>query len=112
MTGGADTGGLWVAKLQAFVPDRLYPTLYLLQTWTTQQEALAAVQRKWRILFPDEEALVWHAPGPVSLPGPVRRPRPGRAGRTLQLGFCSSADTNGLHSTRGPQMLRKSTGWT
>ena len=35
--------GLWVAKLQAFVPDRLYPTLYLLQTWATRQEAIEAV---------------------------------------------------------------------
>jgi len=64
--------GLWVAKLQAFVPDRLYPTLYLLQT---QQEAIEAVKRKWRILFPDEEALAWHNPVPVPLPNPARRPR-------------------------------------
>jgi hypothetical protein len=40
------------------------------------------VQRKWRILFPDEEAFTWHDPAPVSLSSPARRPRPseGRAG--------------------------------
>jgi hypothetical protein len=74
--------GLWVAKLQAFVPDRLYPTLYLLQTCATPQEALEAVKRKWRLLFPDEEAFIWHDPAPVVLSSLPRRPRPseGRAG--------------------------------
>jgi len=67
--------GLWVAKLQAFVPGRLYPTLYLLQTYTTRQEALEALKRKWRILFPDEEDLAWHDPVPALLPSPPRRPR-------------------------------------
>jgi hypothetical protein len=77
-----EQAGLWVAKLQAFVPDRLYPTLYLLQAYTTRQEAIAALRRKWRILFPDEAALTWHDPVPGALPSPPRRPRPseGRAG--------------------------------
>ena len=66
---------LWVAKLQAFVPDRLYPTLYLLRTCTTRQEAIEALRRKWRILFPDEETLAWHEPVPVLLPSPPHRPR-------------------------------------
>jgi hypothetical protein len=66
---------LWVARLQAFVPDRLYPTVYLLQTCATRQEALAAVQRKWRMLFPDEEAFTWHDPVPVLLASVPRRPR-------------------------------------
>ena len=70
-----EQAGLWVAKLQAFVPDRLYPTLYLLQTWATQQEAIAALRRKWHILFPDEDALTWHDPALVSLPSSPRRPR-------------------------------------
>jgi hypothetical protein len=70
-----EQSGLWVAKLQAFVPGRLYPTLYLLQTYTTRQEALAALQRKWRILFPAEDAFAWHDPVPVLLPSPPRRPR-------------------------------------
>ena len=70
-----EQANLWVAKLRAFVPGRLYPTLYLLQTYTTRQEAIEALKRKWRILFPDEEALAWHDPVPVSLPSPPRRPR-------------------------------------
>jgi len=77
-----EQAGLWIAKLQAFVPGRLYPTLYLLQTCTTRQEAIEALRRKWRILFPDEETLAWHEPVPVLLPSPPRRPRPseGREG--------------------------------
>jgi hypothetical protein len=70
-----EQAGLWVAKLQAFVPGRLYPTLYLLRTCTTRQEAIEALRRKWRILFPDEEALAWHDPVSVLLPSPPRRPR-------------------------------------
>ena len=67
--------GLWVAKLQAFVPDRLYPTLYLLQSVATRQAAIEALRRKWRLLFPDEDALVWHAPVTLAPPSPFRRPR-------------------------------------
>ena len=65
----------WVAKLQAFVPDRLYPTSYLLRQFATRQEASAALVRKWHILFPDEAELVWHDPVMVSPPSPPRRPR-------------------------------------
>jgi hypothetical protein len=71
----AEQAGLWVAKLQAFVPGRLYPTLYLLQTYTTRQEAIEALRRKWRILFPTEDAFAWHDPVPVALPNSPRRPR-------------------------------------
>ena len=70
-----EQAGLWVAKLRAFVPGRLYPTLYLLQTHTTRQEAIEALKRKWRILFPDEDALAWHDPVSVLLPSPPHRPR-------------------------------------
>ena len=70
-----EQAGLWVAKLQAFVPGRLYPTLYLLRTCTTRQEAIEALRRKWRILFPDEEAFAWHDPVSVLLPSPPRRLR-------------------------------------
>ena len=70
-----EQAGLWVAKLQAFVSDRLYPTLYLLQTYTTRQEAIEALRRKWRILFPEEEALAWHEPVLALLSNPPRRPR-------------------------------------
>ena len=71
----ADHYGTWVAKLQAFVPGRLYPTSYLLQQFATRQEAIAALVRKWHILFPDEAALVWQDPVTVSPPNPPRRPR-------------------------------------
>ena len=67
--------GLWVAKLQAFVPDRLYPTLYLLHQCATRQAAIEALRRKWRLLFPDEEALVWHEPTTLAPPSLSRRPR-------------------------------------
>ena len=70
-----EQAGLWVAKLRAFVPGRLYPTLYLLQTHTTRQEAIEALKRKWRILFPDEDALVWHEPAMLASPSPPRRAR-------------------------------------
>ena len=66
---------LWVAKLQAFVPDRLYPTLYLLHQCATRQAAIEALQRKWRRLFPDEDAFVWHDPVPLASPSPSYRPR-------------------------------------
>jgi len=67
--------GMWVAKLQGFIPDRLYPTLYLLRQCTTRQVAIEALQRKWHILFPDEDALVWHEPAMLASPSPSRRPR-------------------------------------
>ena len=69
-----DHNGVWVAKLQAFVPGRLYPTSYLLRQFATRQEAIEALARKWHILFPDEAALVWHDPI-VSPPSQPRRPR-------------------------------------
>jgi hypothetical protein len=40
----------------------------------TRQEAIAALQRKWHILFPDDEALAWHDPVPAPLPSLPRRP--------------------------------------
>ena len=70
-----DHNGTWVAKLQAFVPGRLYPTSYLLQQFATRQDAIDALVRKWHILFPDEGALVWHDPVPVSPSSQPRRPR-------------------------------------
>ena len=67
--------GLWSAKLQGFIPDRLSPTLYLLQQYTTRQAAIEALQRKWHLLFPDEDALVWHEPAIAASPNPSRGPR-------------------------------------
>ena len=70
-----ERAGMWVAKLQAFVPDRLYPTLYLLHKCDTHQTAIEALQRKWRLLFPDEDTLSWHDPITLAPPGQPRRPR-------------------------------------
>lgn len=68
--------GAWQARLQALSPDRLYPTVYLLHTYTTREEALGALQRRWHTLFPDEEPLAWHEPMLVTPPpSPPRRPR-------------------------------------
>jgi hypothetical protein len=67
--------GMWVAKLQGFVPDRLYSTLYLLHQCDTRQAAIEALRRKWRTLFPDEDALVWHDPVTLAPPNLPRRPR-------------------------------------
>jgi hypothetical protein len=33
------------------------------------------LQRKWRRLFPDEDAFVWHDPVPRASPSPSYRPR-------------------------------------
>lgn len=55
-------GDVWVAKIFGFVPGRLMPTLYLLQQYDTRQEAIAALLRKWRLLFPDEDPLAWREP--------------------------------------------------
>lgn len=68
--------GVWQARLQAFVPERLYPTVYLRHAYTTRQEALAALQRRWHALFPDEEPLTWREPALTAFPVPPRRPRP------------------------------------
>jgi hypothetical protein len=55
----------WLARLQEFVPGRLYPTQHLLRTFATRQEAIAALVRKWQVLFPDEPALEWYEPPTV-----------------------------------------------
>lgn len=57
----AQDGG-WVARLWAFVPDRLYPTQYLLRTFETREEATEAILRKWHLLFPEEPPLLWREP--------------------------------------------------
>jgi hypothetical protein len=69
-----DHNGTWSAKLQAFVPGRLYPTSYLLQQFATRQEAIDALVRKWHVLFPDEAALVWHDSVSLSPSNQPRRP--------------------------------------
>ena len=67
--------GAWVARFLGYMQGRLIPTPYLLRTFATRQEAIAALERKWRLLFPDAAALVWREP---SLP-PARRQSPSRS---------------------------------
>jgi hypothetical protein len=67
--------GEWVAKLHEFVPGRLYPTLHLLRAFATRQDAIDALVRKWRILFPDEAPLVWREPPAIPLLPRSERPR-------------------------------------
>jgi hypothetical protein len=55
-------GDVWAAKIFGFVPERLLPTSYLLRHCDTREDAIAAIQRKWHVLFPDEEPLIWHDP--------------------------------------------------
>jgi hypothetical protein len=50
--------GEWLAKLEEHVPGRLLPTSHLLRTFATRQDAIAAVVRKWRVLFPGAPPLV------------------------------------------------------
>lgn len=68
-------GGSFLAKLQGFVPGRLYPTLYLMREVTTRTEAITAVMRAWQRLFPDEEPLHWHEPALPLLSSIPRRSR-------------------------------------
>lgn len=67
--------GEWMARLQECVPGRLCPTLHLLRTFATRQEAIAAVLRKWHVLFPDEAPLVWRDPPAIPTRTRVERPR-------------------------------------
>jgi hypothetical protein len=42
------------------------PTLHLLRHCVSKQAALEAAGRKWRLLFPDAVALVWHEPPQIT----------------------------------------------
>ena len=64
----------WVARLLECVPGRLLPTQHLLRAFDTRQEAINALLRKWRVLFPDAEPLLWREP-PVVQPQRVSRKR-------------------------------------
>jgi len=55
-------GDVWVAKMFGFVPGRLMPTHYLLRQCDSREQAIAAIRRKWHMLFPDEQPLVWREP--------------------------------------------------
>jgi hypothetical protein len=58
--------GEWVVKCYEYVLGRLVPTLHLLRRCTSRQAAIDAVVRKWGRLFPEEAALVWRDPPPMT----------------------------------------------
>ena len=67
---------VWVARLNEWARGRLWPTIHVLRTFDSRQDAIAALVRKWRILFPDEPELEWReATVPQTLPQPRRRRR-------------------------------------
>jgi hypothetical protein len=65
----------WVARLQEWVPGRLRPTPHLLRSFNTRHEAIDALLRKWRVLFPDAEPLTWREPVVTSNRPPSHRRR-------------------------------------
>ncbi len=50
---------VWVARLNEWVPNRLWPTKHVLRAFDSRPAAIDALRRKWRILFPDEPELEW-----------------------------------------------------
>lgn len=65
----------WIARLLEFVPGRLLPTQHLLRSFAARQEAIEALVRKWHVMFPAEEALVWREPMVVQLQRPAKKRR-------------------------------------
>lgn len=54
--------GEWVAALRGYVPGRLYPTVYLLRAFASRESAIEALCRKWRVLFPEQDPMIWREP--------------------------------------------------
>jgi len=68
---------VWVARLNEWVPGRLWPTQHVLRAFDARQEAINALVRKWRVLFPDEPELEWREAMVRQIPQlPRRRRRP------------------------------------
>ena len=70
---------VWIARLHEWVPGRLQPTPHIVREFETRQEAVDALSRKWRVLFPDEPELAWRdavIQQPPQLPRRRRRPTP------------------------------------
>ncbi len=73
---------VWVARLNEWVPGRLWPTKHVLRAFESHDDAIDALARKWRILFPDGPALEWREPTvrqPPQLPRRRRRTAPKNA---------------------------------
>jgi hypothetical protein len=62
----AEEDGEWCVKFCEFVPGRYVPTVHLLRRCVSRQAALEAAGHKWRLLFPDDAALVWHEPPQIT----------------------------------------------
>lgn len=71
--------GEWLASLHEYVPGRLSPTVHVLQAFASRESAIESLQRKWRLLFPAESALVWREPTVTR--SHRRAERPGAASR-------------------------------
>ena len=46
--------GEWEGKIVEHNLSRVVPTVHLCHNWTSLEDALAGVQRRWRRLFPEE----------------------------------------------------------
>ncbi|MGE3537638.1 MAG: hypothetical protein AB7N91_09395 [Candidatus Tectimicrobiota bacterium] len=68
-------GNAWLVKMLAFVPDRLYPTVYLMREVSTREEAILAMRRAWQRMFPEDEPLSWRDPELSFTASIPRRPR-------------------------------------
>jgi hypothetical protein len=62
----SEDDGEWCVKFCEYVPGRYVPTLHLLRRCASRHAAVEAAGRKWRLLFPDEAALVWHEPPQIT----------------------------------------------
>jgi hypothetical protein len=74
-------GEEWVARLYECVPGRLFPTLHMLRAFATRPQAIEALRRKWRVLFPEEAPLVWREPPTLRPQQTPRRRRSSGGGR-------------------------------
>ncbi len=69
--------GTWTARFYEWVPGRLQPTLHLLRSFATRDDAIEAMRRKWHVLWPQAEPLIWRDPAVRERRPPARkRPRP------------------------------------
>jgi len=57
--------GEWIAALREFVPGRLYPTVHVLRDFASREQAIEALCRKWRVLFPAQGPLEWREPAVI-----------------------------------------------
>jgi hypothetical protein len=49
----ATDDGEWEGRIVAYHTSRLLPVLHLCHSWSTREEVIAGVTRRWQRLFPD-----------------------------------------------------------